>query len=255
MLRSYKMHSDVKAAIRLQEVDSQAAELSKEVSALPKFIAQIETRLAGHQRRVEMDKAALLANGKERKLLEEQIQIQNQKVSKLRDQMLAAKNNDQYKAFQNEIEFCQGEVRKHEDRILELMAESDPLDKNVKSAEKSLAEEKAQVEAEKAQAREKTAVDEKALADLKARRDQLATHISADVLKEYERLRKARRGIAVAEVNEGRCTACHIGVRPQFMQELRRGDTVKYCESCGRILVYNPPQSVEELVGQRATEA
>jgi predicted nucleic acid-binding Zn-ribbon protein len=249
------MHSDVKAAIRLQEVDSQAAELSKEVSALPKHIAQIETRLAGHQRRVEMDKAALVANGKERKRLEEQIQINNQKVSKLRDQMLAAKNNDQYKAFQNEIEFCESDVRKHEDRILELMGESEPLDRNVKAAEKALAEEKVQVEREKAMARERTSADEKTLAELHAQRTLIATEISRDVLKEYERLRKARRGIAVAGVTDGRCTACHIGVRPQFMQELRRGDTVKYCESCGRILVYHPPVIVEELVGQRSSEA
>src|ERR1035441_7270560 len=208
------MHSDVRAAIRLQEVDSQAAILSKEVSALPKHIAQIQTKLAGHHRRVEMDLAALVANGKERKRLEEQIQIQHQKISKLRDQMLAAKNNDQYKAFQNEIEFCEADVRKHEDRILELMAESEPLDKNVREAEKTLAEEKTEVDAEKVQAREKTAVDEKALAELKARRSRIAAEISADVFKEYERLRKARRGIAVAEVGEGRCAACHISVRP-----------------------------------------
>jgi predicted nucleic acid-binding Zn-ribbon protein len=249
------MHSDVKAAIRLQEVDNQAAELSKEVAALPKHIALIENKLAGSQRRVEMDKAALLANGKERKRLEGEIQTQNQKVSKLRDQMLAAKNNDQYKAFQNEIEFCEMEVHKHEDRILELMAESEPLDKNVKVAEASLAEEKKRVEAEKAQAREKTAIDEKAIGELEVRRAQLATEITPVILKEYDRLRKARRGIAVAEVGEGRCAACHIGVRPQFMQELRRGDKVMFCESCGRILVYNPPQSVEELVGDRASQA
>lgn len=249
------MHPDVKAAIRLQEVDSRAAELTKEVSALPKHIAQIETKLAGHQRRVEMDKAALLANGKERKRLEEQIQNQNQKISKLREQMLAAKNNDQYKAFQGEIEFCEADVRKHEDRILELMSESEPLDRNVKAAEKALAEEKTQMEAEKTEAREKTAADEKVLAELHTRRTQIAAELSAPFLKNYERLRKARRGIAVADVVDDRCMGCHIGVRPQLMQELCRGDEVKYCESCGRILVYNPPQSVEELVGQRATEA
>ncbi len=249
------MHSDVKAAIRLQEVDNQAAELSKEVAALPKHIALIESKLAGSARRVEMDNAALVANGKERKRLDGEIQTQNQKVSKLRDQMLAAKNNDQYKAFQHEIEFCEAEVRKHEDRILELMSESDPLEKAVKAAELALGEEKKRVETEKAVAREKTAVDEKALAELRARRAQIAAEVTPSILKEYDRLRKARRGIAVAEVADGRCTACHIGVRPQFMQELRRGDKVMFCESCGRILVYNPPQSVEELVGQRATEA
>ena len=249
------MHSDVKAAIRLQEVDNQAAELTREVAALPKHIALIENKLAGSIRRVEIDKAALLANGKERKRLEGEIQIQNQKISKLRDQMLASKNNDQYRSFQHEIEFCETEIRKHEDRILELMSESESLDKNVKAAETALADEKKQVDSEKVQARDKTAVDEKMLADLQARRSQLSTEITPAILKEYDRLRKARRGIAVAEVGDGRCTACHIGVRPQFMQELRRGDKVMFCESCGRILVYNPPQSVEELVGQRATEA
>jgi hypothetical protein len=249
------MHSDVKAAIRLQEVDNQAAELSKEVAALPKYIALIENKLAGSTRRVEMDKAALLANGKERKRLEGEIQAQNQKISKLRDQMLAAKNNDQYRAFQNEIEFCEAEIRKHEDRTLELMAESEPLDKNVKVAETALVEEKKRVEAETALAREKTAIDEKALAELHTRRAEIATAMTPVVLKEYNRLRKARRGVAVAEVGEGRCAACHIGVRPQFMQELRRGDKVMFCESCGRILIYNPPQSVEELVGDRASRA
>jgi predicted nucleic acid-binding Zn-ribbon protein len=249
------MHSDVKAAIRLQEVDNQATELSKEIAALPKHIASIESKLAGSVRRVEMDKAALLANGKERKRLEGEIQLQNQKISKLRDQMLGAKNNEQYRAFQNEIEFCELEIRKHEDRILELMGESEPLDKNMKAAETALAEEKKVVEAEKGQAREKTAADEKALAELKVRRAQVVTEISPATLKTYERLHKSRRGIAVAEVGDGRCTACHINIRPQFMQELRRGDKVMCCESCGRILIYNPPQSVEELVGQRALEA
>lgn len=249
------MHSDVKAAIRLQEADNEAAELSKEIAGLPKHIALIENKLAGSLRRLEMDKAALLANGKERKRLEGEIQVQNQKISKLRDQMLASKNNDQYRAFQNEIEFCEAEIRKHEDRILELMSESDPLEKNVKAAETALTEEKKQVEAEKVLAREKTAADEKALAEVHARRGGITSEITPAILREYDRLRKARRGIAVAEVSDGRCTACHIGVRPQFMQELRRGDKVMFCESCGRILVYNPPQSVEELVGQRATEA
>jgi len=249
------MHSDVKAAIRLQEVDNQAAELSREVAALPKHIALIESKLAGSQRRVEMDKAALLANGKERKTLEGEIQLQNQKVSKLRDQMLAAKNNDQYQSFMHEIGFCETEIRKHEDRILELMTESESLDKNVKTAEAALGEEKKKVDAEKARARDKTAIDEKVLAELEARRASIATEITPSILKEYDRLRKARRGVAVAEVGEGRCAACHIGVRPQFMQELRRGDKVMFCESCGRILVYNPPQSVEELVGERATRA
>jgi hypothetical protein len=43
-----------------------------------------------------------------------------------------------------------------EDRILDLMGESESLEKNVKTAEVSLKAERAQVEAEKQQARERT---------------------------------------------------------------------------------------------------
>ncbi len=61
--------------------------------------------------------------------------MQEQKISKLKGQMMEAKNNEQYTAFQHEIEFCQSEIRRFEDRILKLMTESEPLEKNVKAAE------------------------------------------------------------------------------------------------------------------------
>ena len=140
---------DLKLVIRLQEIDNRLAELAREIASLPKHIAEIEKKLGAHERKLDADRAALAANQKERKKCESDIPVQDQKISKLKDQMLTAKTNEQYGAFQNEIEFCQKEIRKLEDRILELMAESEPLEKNVKAAEVALKEEKAQVEAEK----------------------------------------------------------------------------------------------------------
>ena len=116
------MLPDLKLVIRLQEIDHRLAELTREISALPKHIAEIEKKLTSHQRKLEADRAALAANQKERKTCDVAIQTQELKISKLKDQMLGAKTNEVYRAFQNEIEFCQKEIRKAEDRILELMA-------------------------------------------------------------------------------------------------------------------------------------
>src|SRR5437879_3744402 len=145
------MLPDIVSAVRLQEVDIRLTELAKEIASLPKHIAEIEKKLEAHQRKLDADRAAQTANQKDRKKLEGDIQVQEQKISKLKDQMLGAKTNDQYKAFQHEIEFCGTEIRRAEDRILELMSESEILDKNVKTAEAALKVEKAQVEAEKQQ--------------------------------------------------------------------------------------------------------
>lgn len=249
------MLPDLTSTIRLQEIDNRLGELAREIAALPKHIEEIERKLVSHERKLEADRAALSANQKERKTREGDIQLQEQKISKLKDQMLLAKTNEQYRAFQNEIEFCQKEIRKFEDRILELMGESEPLDKNVKTAEVALKAEKAQVESEKQVARDRTAVDQKAAAELQGERAKVVAGMTASVYQLYERVRKARKGIGVTEAIDGRCSACHIALRPQFFQDLKRGTTVMSCESCNRILYYNPPISVEDLTGEPAPAA
>jgi predicted nucleic acid-binding Zn-ribbon protein len=244
------MLPDLSSLVRLQDLDNRKAELTNEVSALPKHIAEIERKLESHQRKLEADRAALSANQKERKKAEVDIQAQEQKISKLKGQMLEAKTNEVYRAFQSEIEFCENEIHRFEDRILELMSESEPLERNVKAAEVALAEEKKQVEAEKSVARERTAVDQKALDALLAERKALVAGISPNAYRNYERIRKNRRGVAVAEAIDGRCSACHMAMRLQFFQDLRKGDQLMVCESCARILYYNPPVAVEELTGE-----
>src|SRR5579863_479793 len=243
------MLPDIANAIRLQTLDDRAAELTKEIATLPKHIAEIEKKLESHQRRLDHDRAGLSANQKDRKRLEGEIQAAEQKISKLKTQMMEAKTNDQYRAFQHEIEFCQQEIRHHEDRILELMTESDPLEKAVKVAEAALAAEKKQVEAEKAKARERTAADQKEMNALLGDRAKILSEMTPKIASEYERIRKGRAGVAIAEVVQGRCSKCNMLLRPQFLQELKRGDAVMVCESCRRMLYWNPPQNVEDLSG------
>ena len=240
------MNPDIHLVLRLQSLDSRISDLEKEVAALPKHIAEIEKTLESHQRRLDADRAALTANQKERKKLEGDVQVQEQKISKLRDQMSQAKTNEQYKAFQHEIEFCQKEIRKAEDRILELMSEAERLEANVKAAETALKNEKEEVEAEKKKARERTAEDQKQLKELQGERADIVRQVPVALIKLYDRIRKKWHGIALAAVQDGRCGRCYITLRPQLFQNLRSGDEIIRCESCGRILYYNPPVDVEK---------
>ncbi len=81
------MLPDLKLVIRLQEIDDRLRDLSREIAALPKHIAEIEKKLVSHERKLEADRAALAANQKERKKCEGDIQVQDQKISKLKDQI------------------------------------------------------------------------------------------------------------------------------------------------------------------------
>jgi predicted nucleic acid-binding Zn-ribbon protein len=240
------MHPDAHLVSQLQSLDQKMAALEKEVAALPKHIAAIEKALDSHLKRLEADRAALAANQRDRKKLDGDVQLHNQKISKLREQMLGAKTNEQYKAFQHEIEFIEKEIRKAEDRTLELMSESEALDGNVKKAEAALKEEKKTVEDEQKRARERTAADRSQLDQLRGERTTAAAAMPRATLAAYERIRKKWSGVTIAEVEGGRCSACQILLRPQYFQEIRRGDHLMNCESCGRFLVYNPPVQVHD---------
>jgi predicted nucleic acid-binding Zn-ribbon protein len=244
------MHPDTHLVIQLQSLDQKIAALDKEVAALPKHIATIEKALESHNRKLEADRAALAANQKDRKRLEGEIQVHEQKISKLKEQMLGAKTNEQYKAFQHEIEYIQKEIRKAEDRILELMTESEPLDANVKKAEVALKQEKVVVEEEKGRARKRTAEDQGFLDQHRTQRAEIVAKLPKATVTTYDRVRTKSGGIAIAEVINSRCQACQITIRPQYLQDLRKGTELMRCEQCGRFLYINNPVSFEDVAAK-----
>lgn len=248
------MAPDLKLVIRLQELDTEIQEVEEEIASLPRHINSIERTLESHIRRLEADQAALAANQKERRRLEGEVQMLEQKASRLKDQMMEAKTNEQYRAFQKEIEYVENEIRKAEDRILDLMVEAETLERNVKSAEAALKVEKQRVEAEKEEARRRTVADQQRLGELRGERQTVVAAMSPKIHAAYEKIRAKRKGLAVAEVADGHCTACHIALRPQFYQDVKTNESVMFCESCGRILYYNPPAAFEEdLASQPST--
>jgi predicted nucleic acid-binding Zn-ribbon protein len=245
------MTPEIQAVVKLQSLDARTAALQKEIAALPKHVADIERKLESHTRKLEVDRAALAANQRDRKRIEDDIKVQEQKITKLKDQSLQAKNNEQYKAFQHEIEYCEAEIRKAEDKILELMGQSEPLEKNVKAAELALNQERVEVEREKDHARKRTAEDQDFLTQALEERSKVAASLDSGLLAHYERIRKRWKGAAISDATAGRCTACQMALRPQHFQDLKRGEKLLFCESCGRILYYNPPVNLEHELHQR----
>ncbi len=80
------------------------------------------------------------------------------------------------------------------------------------------------------------AVDEKT-ESLKAQREALANALDRSLLKQYEQVRRARRGLGLVEiVDNQRCGGCSVRLPIHVIQKARRDRGVVRCPSCGRIL-------------------
>lgn len=156
--------------------------------------------------------------------------------------MLGAKTNDQYRAFQNEIEFAEASIRK---------CGPDPrthgrlgvAGSERQKAEAALAQERKVVEAQKAKAKTRTDADQQELKKLGAERAEVAKTLPADVLTIYDRLRTRyyKNGDVIAQAKDGLCQMCMMALRPQFYQEVKLSTTINFCENCRRILYYEAP--------------
>ena len=237
------MLADVQKLLDLQEADRHIRRLKEEIAELPKRVAAIEQKLAGTRAILENAKAAVKADDAAKRKHESTIQDLQGKISKYRDQSLAVKTNEQYKALLAEIQFAEQDIRAQEDKILELMVNAEAREKSVKAAEVELKEETAEIEKEKKEARERTAQDEKELAEWNAKRDALRGGVDPDLLRHYERVSKFR-GSGVAEVRGQKCMACRVMLRPQTYNDVKGGKLVE-CESCQRILFYDPSKEEE----------
>jgi hypothetical protein len=81
--------------------------------------------------------------------------------------------------------------------------------------------------------------------EMQGKRTTMRTSMSREYLSKYDRVAKARNGLAVADVPGGNCAACNLAVPPHQLQKVIRGETLETCQSCQRLLVsydlFRPP--------------
>ena len=243
------LHTDLSLALQIQEMDLRIQVLTREIDGLPKRIAAVEARLASHKQALAQTKAVLEQNKKDHRQFERQIDDQKQKISKLQDQMNGAKTNEQFRAFQHEIQFCKDAIDNLEEAILGKMEEAEELQQNVTTAEASLKVESAKVAEDVRLAKARIEADRSEREQKLVDRSALSAKISPPTLLVYERIRKTR-GVAIAPVEDEKCGACHVRLRPKLLQDLGLlTQGILTCESCG-LIIYRPEQVADEESAQ-----
>lgn len=243
------MNPDLARLIALQQLDSAASEAQRRLAEEPERRKTFEARLDAARQRGAAAKERLGENQNVRRGVEKDVAVQQGRLSKFRDQLMAVKTNVEYQAMQKEIEFAQAEIKKLEDGILERMIEADDLTTELKKAEAELASEQKAVDAEqKAQAAELDAL-KTSLDRITGERAELVASLDRQVLALFDMVSKRRNGVAVAEARGGVCTICHVRLRPQVFNTVRRNEQIIQCDHCNRILYFTPvaPASADNL--------
>jgi len=242
------MHPDLGKLIELQKLDVEAKLLRDEMAALPKRVAELETKaknVAG-QRAVVLDLIAKEETLRRRQELD--VKDFQAKIARVRKQMDLATTTAQVTAFEHEINFAQTEVSRLEDAELESMERSEALEAQKALADEAVEDAAKTLERERLRASETIAADKTALAGVEEQRAALRPQVGEATLSMYDRIAKSK-GTGLAEALNQKCMACQMMLRPQRWNDLRdRGneDDMMTCESCGRLLYYDPARDAPQ---------
>jgi uncharacterized protein len=238
------MPTDLEKLVELQEVDLELARLNAQLAIIPKTIARIDAKLATARKRVDDAHAAVKAAETAKRQHELEIQSLNERILKFRGQSSSIKNNEQYKALTSEIAHAEGEITGYEEKILEVMMNTDSLQAQLAATETALNAETVEVERQKVEAEKAGEADRVAAAKAQTKSHSLRKGVDETLLATYDRILKSR-GYAVAEVLDHRCTACQFMLRPQVLSNVRAAQDVVMCDSCGRMLYYLAEHNVK----------
>lgn len=233
------MDQQLQTLIELQGYDARIAALDAEAARLPKQIEAIQQALAETKKTVEALKAKSDTTRKDLRAKEKDLEVTASKRAKADAKLWEVKTNKEYSAALLEIEEIKQEKAQSEEEILTLMEGQERLAADLKEAEARYKERETQARQDEAVIKKKLEAVEAELAGVRGERNTRARDLPQGILTDYERILKARAGVAVAQVNASAiCGGCRVSIRPQALQELRVARELMRCESCGRYLYW-----------------
>ena len=244
------MQPDLEFLIQLQRLENTATDARAKIEALPGRLDAIEARVAARSCEVTSTTQRLAVHKVDRQALEKELAPVQTRLTRFKEQLMEVKTNKEYQAMQSAIARGQEEVQRFEDKVLERMLEADELTADVRQAEQHLADERGAAQQERAALEAKRTELKKQLVRFGDERSQLAASASAAAMSLFEKtLARQRKGVAVVQAYQGHCTSCQVRLRPQLFNDVRLNQSLVQCESCQRILYFDPNASPPGAVG------
>jgi len=236
------MNADLEHLIILQAQDLELRRLRAELADAPLRVAAAQTARAKADVALADATRALTREETLRRSQELEVKDRQGKIPRLRKQMESATSAAQITALEHEINFSEQTISRLEDEELASLERTDQHEAAKSAAAAALEATTATLASERARTADLTAHHDASIASIEAERAATRALIDEARLSIYDRIAKAK-GTGISEAIDHKCAACQMMVRPQRWNDLTGRDndaTIFTCETCGRMLFYDP---------------
>ncbi len=222
---------------QLQKIDTQIDQANARIAEIQNFLQQDNrleiTRAAAHEKQ-----EALRKSQNHLKRIEQEVAAKRAKLEQSEENLYSGRIHvpKELQDIQNEVAALKRYISTLEDQQLEAMLAVEADLAASESAQADLHKTEGEVSADQASLRGESQRLASSIERLAVERSLLEGQISAENRILYDKLRKSRKGIAVASVMDDSCSACGAYLTPADRQAARSPENIFFCPSCGRII-------------------
>jgi len=228
----------VKQLVDLQDVDSRFDALQLQKGDLPMIIQEAEEDLESKLEDKKANEELIEKGEADRRMFQLEIEASKAKLKQYEDQLYKVQTNKEYDAISLEIDTKKMEIKELENKILQSLEEEEEYKKNIEESGEEIKKLEDQLSEYKTELEEIIQHTKAEEAQLEKQREKILSDMDKRYQRQYEKIRKAKGGLAVVPIKKSSCGGCFSAVPPQKIVEIREMNRLYTCEHCGRILVW-----------------
>ncbi len=233
------MEQTLFSLIELQEIDIKLDKVKEERGDLPERVTTLENSISEKENLIKEQTAEIKNLKVNNKTSELELNAGKSKLNKYQDQLYQVKTNKEYDAISQETENVKKIIDELENSILTVEEKIENLTTSNEEMEKELIELRKDYTESSSELQAKINASSEEENILRQERSIVEKKLTRQHINAYLRIRDAKKGMAVASCNGGICSGCYSFVPPQKVVEIRNMKRLYFCESCGRILVWD----------------
>lgn len=217
--------------LELLAVDTRLLEVDNKVATLDDELGKVREAVNAAQRSADLER-------KKRDELEAKIEGHRKHQEKRKEKLEFMKTPKEVSALMAEIDLARSVLSNEESEWVRSADQVGTLENRRKDSEAQVAT----VESDQAEARAALAAQRGALEaerrEVLGRREASAGMVNRPLLQRYDKLRGNRKTVVVVPLSGPACGACFTQVPLSRRTQIKAGDIIEGCESCGVILYF-----------------
>lgn len=245
------MKEELEKLVDLQKTDTNIRRLKKTIDTADERRAEIEQEFEQHASSIRDVQATRDKSREERAELEKQIAENKTYLERADRNLKHSQNQKEYETAMRETDALQKQITALETQALEKMTAIEEVEKILEERAEEINGLESKRDAALTEFDKEVTKARKDFDSETVKRQKVFVTLPKNLATVYDRFaQRSRDGIAVAEVINGSCSACHIALRPHMQMEVRRGDQIITCENCSRILYITPKDKESEATAK-----